>query len=78
VAEIFEVASELLLRRTRLAGVAEARAVFCALAVEGGGQSGAEVARMLRMSRVGVSLAVRRDGFILQERPELRRIKNFD
>jgi len=68
----FGVPADLLKRRTRVAGVAEARAVFCVLAVREGGHSGAEVARMLGMSRAGVSIGARRGETILKERPELK------
>jgi putative transposase len=74
VAKVFDVPPNQLRQRTRLPGVAEARAVFCCLAVREGGSSGAEVARMLRMSRAGVVRAVRRGEVILGQRPELRRV----
>jgi REP element-mobilizing transposase RayT len=72
VAEIFKVSPELLSRRTRLTGVAEARAAFCYLAVGVMECNGAEVARMLGMSRAGVSIAIRRGETILRSQPELR------
>lgn len=71
VAEIFEVSPELLSRRTRLTGVAEARAAFCYLAVGVMACNGAEVARMLGMSRAGVSIAVGRGKTILEDNPSL-------
>jgi REP element-mobilizing transposase RayT len=71
VAEIFEVSPELLSRRTRLSGVAGARAAFCYLAVGLMDCNGAEVARMLGMSRAGVSIAVRRGKTILEDKPLL-------
>ncbi len=73
VAKVLELPPDLLLQRTRLPGVAECRSVFCFLAVREGGSSGAEIARMLRMSRTGFSLAVMRGEIILEQRPELRR-----
>jgi putative transposase len=74
VANVFEMPPDLLRQRTRLPGVGDARAVFCCLAVREGGSSGAEVARMLRMSRAGVVHAVRRGEVILGQRPELRKV----
>lgn len=74
VSAIFAVPAALLQRRTRIAGIAEARAVFCFLAVREGGHNGAEVARMLGMSRAGVSIAIRRGEIVLRERPGLRGI----
>jgi putative transposase len=71
VAEVFGVPPELLCQRTRLAGVAEARAAFCYLAVGVMGCNGADVARMLGMSRAGVSIAVGRGKILLQARPML-------
>ncbi len=72
VAASFGVPPEFLQRRTRLAGVAEARAVFCCLAVRKGGHSAAQIARMLRMSRAGVCIAISRGEALLQKRPELQ------
>ncbi|MDY0263487.1 hypothetical protein, partial [Syntrophotalea acetylenica] len=57
--------------RTRLTGVAETRAIFCYLAVGVMDCNGAEIARMLGMSRAGVSIAVRRGKILLQARPML-------
>jgi len=71
-AKAFDIPADLLLNRTRLAGVAEARAVICCLAIREGGHSGADVARTLHMTRSGVSLAVRRGEALLLARPELR------
>ncbi len=71
VADVFGVPPELLFQRTRLTGVAEARAAFCYLAVCEMGCNGADVARMLGMSRAGVSIAVGRGKILLQARPML-------
>jgi DNA-directed RNA polymerase specialized sigma24 family protein len=68
---MFGVSLESLSRRTRMPGV-ETRTVFCHLAVHEGECSGREIARMLGMSRAGVSIAASRGEMVLQERPELR------
>lgn len=74
VASVFGVPPQSLLRRTRTAGVAEARAVFCHLGVRACNYSGAEISRLLRMSRSGVTIAVARGGTLLEERPELQKL----
>jgi len=71
VANQFSLAPELLLRRTRQSGVAEARALLCWLAVRREHHSGAGVARALCMSRAGVCLAIRRGEQLLVDKPEL-------
>lgn len=71
VAEVFGLPPELLCQRTRLTGVAETRAAFCYLAVGVMDCNGADVARMLGMSRAGVSIAVGRGKIFLQARPML-------
>ena len=71
VARAFDLSPELLRQRTRVPGVAEARAAFCYLAIREGAHAGAEVARFLRMSRAGVSVAIGRGKSILQERTDL-------
>jgi hypothetical protein len=72
VADTFDLSLEKLSRRTRIPGVAEARAAFCHLAVHEGGCNGSEIARMLGMSRAGVSIAARRGETVLHERPDIR------
>lgn len=71
-AALYGVSSDALLRRTRIAGVAEARSLVCALAVREMGYSGAEVARALHMSRSGVTSAVERGVELLIADPGLR------
>uniref|UniRef100_A0A831XDZ1 Transposase n=1 Tax=Geobacter metallireducens TaxID=28232 RepID=A0A831XDZ1_GEOME len=66
------VAPDALRRRTRIAGVAEARSLVSALAVREMGYSGAEVARALQMSRSGVTSAVERGVELLIADPKLR------
>lgn len=75
VTSAFDLTTEMLKRRTRIEGVADARAVFCCLGVQECGYSGAEVARFLQMSRSGVSIAMGRGEAILHKCPELRKLK---
>jgi REP element-mobilizing transposase RayT len=74
VATAFDVTPEQLLRRTRVLGVADARAAFCYLAAHSGGHSGAEIARELRMSRSGVCIAIGRGEVLLKNRMDLLKI----
>jgi REP element-mobilizing transposase RayT len=74
VATAFDVTPEQLLRRTRVFGVADARAAFCYLAAHAGGHSGAEIARVLRMSRSGVYIAIGRGEVLLKNRMDLLKI----
>jgi len=74
VATAFDVTPDQLLRRTRVLGVADARAVFCHLAVHAGGHSGAEIARVLRMSRSGVCIAIGRGEVLLKSRVDLLKV----
>ncbi len=62
--------SDLLRRRTRAPGIAEARSVICYLAVRIVGHSGAEVGRQLGISRSGVCVAVSRGEVIVGNEPE--------
>ncbi len=72
VAPICNVDPDELFRRTRVAGVAEARSLVCFVAVREMGYSGADVARTLKMSRAGVTLAIARGGELLALDPALR------
>lgn len=64
VAAQFGIKPEALAQRNRSGPVADARALFCYLAVREIGHSGADVARMLNLSRAGVSIAAGRGELI--------------
>jgi putative transposase len=72
VSDLFEVAPESILRRTRVAPVSEARAVFCYVAVRLVGKPGVDVGRVLAMGSSAVSRAVLRGERAVQENPILR------
>ncbi|AJE02316.1 transposase [Geobacter pickeringii] len=72
IAVMCNVDSDALLRRTRVAGVAEARSIVCFVSVREMGYSGAEVARTLKMSRAGVTLAVARGAGLLASDSAIR------
>jgi len=74
VASRYNLAPEKLSQRTRNRAVGEARAVFCYLAVREAGCNGAEIARLLRISRSGVSIAADRGEKIVEKIPELKTI----
>lgn len=72
IAEMCNVDPDDLFRRTRIAGVAEARSLICFVGVREMGYSGAEVARTLKMSRGGVTLAVARGRELWASEPAIR------
>jgi hypothetical protein len=72
IAALSNVEPETLFRRTRIAGVAEARSLVCFVAVREMGYSGADVARVLKMSRAGVTLTVARGAELLASDPALK------
>ena len=61
--------AELPLERNRSRPVADARALFCCIAVRKLGHNGAEVGRLLGLSRAGVSAAAKRGEKLLAEFP---------
>jgi REP element-mobilizing transposase RayT len=71
-AETFGVKAELLRQRNRVKDFADARASICYMAVRECGYNGVEVARVLNMSRSGVSVAVKRGSEIITVDPTLR------
>lgn len=66
------VTEELLLQRTRVKELVDARAAICYLAVRECNFSGVAVGRALHMTRSGVSVAVRRGGEIVRSNPVFR------
>lgn len=73
VADLFSIKPQSLRQHTRSVQVTDARAVFCNVAVREMGYSGAEVARLLKLSRAGVTVAARRGGVMVQEDRALRK-----
>jgi len=78
VAAIFNVPADHLKHKTRVTQVTDARGVFCYIAVRESGVKGADVARLLNLTRSGVSLAVRRGEKILFEQPEIKENLNVN
>lgn len=72
IAVLCAVTPDVLYRRTRMVGAAEARSLICFVAVRQMGYSGADVARWLRMSRSGVTIAVTRGAELWNSDPSLR------
>jgi hypothetical protein len=70
-AEVFGVREELLRQRSRVKELADARAVICYWAVRECGFNGVEVARVLNLSRSGVSVAAKRGREIITGNPSL-------
>jgi len=73
ICELFEVAPESILRRTRGGPVSEARTVFCYTAVRLIGMKGGDVGEFLSMGPSAVSRAVQRGERLLQESPTLKK-----
>jgi len=74
VAKAFEINPGVLKQRNRSKDLAEARGVLCYFAVREMGHNGAELGRMLNISRSGVSAAARRGEEIVQSNPFLREV----
>ncbi len=74
VAEAFGVEAEALRLRKRSKQLAAARSVLCYFAVREMGHNGAEVGRMLNVSRAGVSAAASRGEIMIREDQKLRDI----
>ena len=73
VAAVFGIKPEALSQRNRSKQIADARSVLCYFMVREIGHNGAEIARALRISRAGVSMAARRGEVIIQNEPSLRK-----
>lgn len=73
VADLFGIDPATLRHRTRGGLVSDARAVFCHVAVKELGYGGAEVARLLNLSRAGVSVAAKRGWTLVSENSEIRK-----
>jgi len=71
VCKHFALAPETLRRKTRTAGIAEARSIVCYLAVRLIGHNGVEVGRQLGLSRSGVSVAADRGELLVKNDPVL-------
>ena len=78
ICELFEVAPESILWRTRGGPVSEARTVFCYTAVRLIGMKGGDVGEFLSMGPSAVSRAVQRGERLLQESPTLRKKLDSD
>ena len=72
VASLVNIPSQRLLERTRTKVVSDARALFCCIAVRKAGHNGAEVGRLLGLSRAGVSVAAKRGEGLLDRYPKWR------
>jgi putative transposase len=72
VAMLFDLPPTELLLRKRNRPVAEARSVFCYLAVREMGVSGVEVGRLLKISRAGVSFAASRGEVLVANNSDIR------
>jgi chromosomal replication initiation ATPase DnaA len=70
VARVYQVNPDALSGRGRTKALSDARAVFCCLAFNQLHHNGADLARMLNVSRSAVCLAVRRGEGLIKERPE--------
>jgi len=69
---VFGVKAELLCQRSRIKALVDARAAICYVAVREFGINGVELARVLNMSRSGVSVAAKRGGELIAEKQALR------
>ena len=74
VARAFGIEAEDLRRRKRSREVVDARSMICYFVVREMGRNGAEIGRMLNISRSGVSIAADRGEVIIRDNPSLRRI----
>jgi len=73
VSNVFEVASEVILRRSRKKEVSEARAVFCYSMIKIIGIAGTDVGKFLSIGNPSVSRAVQRGAQILSDRPKIKK-----
>lgn len=76
IANFFGIKSETLKQRNRSKQLSDARSVICYFAVRELGYNGAEVARMLNISRSGVSMAAGRGENLVRDNRSLRNIIN--
>jgi putative transposase len=74
IAETFGIGPEDLKKRNRSSKFSEARSIISYLAVKQIGHNGVEVARLLNISRAGVSVAARRGEKLVQGNPSLQQI----